>query len=384
MDLTEIKRVIDEQGESFANWRNEQSSKLEGLRGEFNQFVLKSQRPPLSGSADGLTGEARKSLDTAYRCWIKGDQSGTDRALGELKSMRVGSDPDGGYLVPTDRGDMLRIMADVSPLVGLTRNIELKQGDALEGVLDREQFESTWAGEEQTRDDTDPSQIGAYRIPLNELYSCPKLSQKFIDCAEIDVVEWATSKIFESFAVAEEAAIISGDGIARPRGFTTLTTAATGDATRDWGTIEHVITGANGSFHTTKADPLIGLASKLKPQYRRNARWLMARGTAALIRQMKESTSDQYIWQPGLQAGQPDMLLGFPVVYSEAMPALATGSLSIALGDFQSAYWTIRRPGMKLLADPFTAKPHVRLYCYARAGGYPVNSEALKLLKFSA
>src|SRR5690606_9030194 len=128
---------------------------------------------------------------------------------------------------------------------------------------------------------------------------------------------------------------------------------------------------------------LIDLQSKLKPIYRSRARWLMSRSTASVIRKFKDATSGAYIWQPGLSAGQPDTLLGFPVLYSEALPAIEADSLSVAFGDFESAYWMPHRPGVKLLTDPYTAKPHVRLYAYYRTGGDAVNFEAVKFLKFA-
>jgi HK97 family phage major capsid protein len=88
------------------------------------------------------------------------------------------------------------------------------------------------------------------------------------------------------------------------------------------------------------------------------------------------------LWSEGLIAGQPDRLLGYPVAYSESMPAITTDSLSIAFGDFARAYTVIRRLGVKLLSEPYTDKPNVRLYGYQRVGGGVSNSEAIKFLKF--
>ncbi len=164
----------------------------------------------------------------------------------------------------------------------------------------------------------------------------------------------------------------------------TYTTAATGDDTREWGQFEHVITGANGAFHTTKADPLQDLIGAFKDQYLQSAQFLMRREVRTAIRKMKEATSDRYLWEPSLQAGQPDRLLGHAARIDQYVPAIATGSLSLAFGDFKEAYTIVDRIGVRTLRDPFTAKPYIKFYSTKRTGGGAVNFEAVKLLKFSA
>jgi HK97 family phage major capsid protein len=89
------------------------------------------------------------------------------------------------------------------------------------------------------------------------------------------------------------------------------------------------------------------------------------------------------LWEPSNQVGQPDRLNGYPVRIDQYMPALATGSLSLAFGDFREAYTIVDRIGIRTLRDPYTAKPYVRFYSTKRTGGAAVNFEALKFLKFS-
>jgi HK97 family phage major capsid protein len=111
---------------------------------------------------------------------------------------------------------------------------------------------------------------------------------------------------------------------------------------------------------------------------------MMNRKTAAVVRKLKEATSDQYLWSPGLISGQPDQMLGYPVLLAEEMPDVAANSLSIAFGNFQAGYTIIRQPGIRMLTDPYTDKPNVRLAAYERVGGGVTNSEAIKVIKFSA
>jgi HK97 family phage major capsid protein len=90
------------------------------------------------------------------------------------------------------------------------------------------------------------------------------------------------------------------------------------------------------------------------------------------------------VWVNSLMPGQPDMLLGHPVIECEQMPDIATDSLSIAFGNFKKGYTIIRRLGVRFLLDPYTAKPYIKLYTFTRVGGAVNNFEAVKLLKFSA
>jgi HK97 family phage major capsid protein len=110
----------------------------------------------------------------------------------------------------------------------------------------------------------------------------------------------------------------------------------------------------------------------------------MRREVRTAIRKMKEATSDRYLWEPSLQAGQPDRLLGYAARVDQYVPAIAANSLSLAFGDFREAYTIVDRIGIRTLRDPFTAKPYIVMYSTKRTGGGAVNFEAVKFLKFSA
>ena len=104
----------------------------------------------------------------------------------------------------------------------------------------------------------------------------------------------------------------------------------------------------------------------------------------AKIRKFKTTTTLEYIWQPGLQRGTPDMLLGYPITIAQDMPALATDSLSMAFGDFRQGYQIVDRIGIRTLRDPFTDKPYIVFYSTTRVGGAVLNFETIKFIKFSA
>ena len=186
------------------------------------------------------------------------------------------------------------------------------------------------------------------------------------------------------FAYQEGAAFVSGSGTKRPKGFLSYTTAATADASRAFGTIEHVATGVAGDWAASnKADVLITLVHKLKAGMRANARFVTNKALLAEIRTFKDGDSN-YMWRPGLEAGQPSTLLGYPVVEAEDMPAKAASSLSLAFGDFKRGYTIVDRIGTRLLRDPYTNKPYVGFYATKRVGGMVVDSQAIKVIKFAA
>jgi HK97 family phage major capsid protein len=174
--------------------------------------------------------------------------------------------------------------------------------------------------------------------------------------------------------------------VSKPRGLFTYPTAATVDASRAWGTFEHVNTGANGAFRTRSGDvnpvdDLVNVVYALKAAYRPNAQWMTNRGTLREARKLKDGQGN-YIWQPAAVAGQPSALLGFPVVEAEDVPVLGTASLSMAFGDFREAYQIVDRIGLSLLRDPYTAYPYVFFKFRKRVGGGAISFEAVKFLRF--
>ena len=309
-----------------------------------------------------------------------------DRALTgeESKAMMVGSDPDGGYLVPADySGQMVKAVWELSPIRQVA-SVQAISSDRLDGIEDTGEAGAGWVSETAPRPATPTPQIGRWEIVAQEMYAAPQVSQRLLDDAAIDVEAWLTAKVADKFARLEGIAFVSGTGAGQPRGFTTYPTAALPDSTRPWGTIEVVKTGVNAAFAADPAggDVLYDLLAAFRPPYLANGRWLTRRGVIARIRKMK-ATSGNYIWQPGLLAGQPDSLAGFPILITEDMPAPAAGSISLAFGDMKQAYQIVDRLGVRTLRDPYTAKPFVIFYTTKRTGGAVLNTQALKFLSFS-
>ena len=177
---------------------------------------------------------------------------------------------------------------------------------------------------------------------------------------------------------------MTGDGTNKPRGFATYADWSSA-GTYTHGAIEQFDTGANGAYAAAPngGDVLISALYGLKAQHRANATWFMNRATTALTRKLKDSDG-AYLWSPGIAAGQPASILGYPLAAFEDMADPATGSLSVAVGDMRATYQIVDRIGERVLRDPYSAKPYVQFYTTKRVGGDVLNYDSLKIVNFKA
>ena len=297
----------------------------------------------------------------------------------ERKSLSVGFDPSGGYVVyPDMSGQIVTKVDETSPMRAFA-SVQVISTDALEGLFDLDRAAAVWVGETQARAETATPKLGKWRIPVHELSAMPAATQKLLDDASLNMEQWLAGKVALEFALAENEAFVSGNGTEKPRGFLTYPHGTTLP-----GQIERTPTGVDGAFAAAPngGDVLIDTLYSLKAPYRANATWFMNRATTKTVRKLKDSEG-QYLWQAGISAGQPATLLGYPVAAFEDMPTPASNSLSIAVGDMRAAYQIVDRQGIRVLRDPYTAKPFVLFYTTKRTGGDVVNFEAIKLIRFA-
>jgi len=356
------------------------------LREEVKAFNLQL-RADLQGKGKPITGEIGVEEYKAYKSGFLKTCAGVkfeQLSEPERKALSAGSDPDGGYLLPSSTtGRVVAKVYDKSVMRQIC-NVQTISTNKLPGLIDNDEASAGWVSELGTRSDSDTPQVGKWEIEAFELYAMPKASQTILDDAAIDLESWLAAKVADKIARVEGAAFWEGTGSGQARGLATYTTAATADSSRAWGQMEHVLSGASADFHTTDFDPVVEMVSAFKNEYLPNASFVMRRSVLSKARKLKESTTDRYLWEPGMQVGSPDKLMGYPVRIDEYMPALASGSLSLAFGDFREAYTIVDRIGIRTLRDPFTAKPYVVFYTTKRTGGGCVNFEAVKFIKFSA
>ena len=218
-------------------------------------------------------------------------------------------------------------------------------------------------------------------IPLHELAALPKASQRLLDDSAFDVEGWLAERIADKFSRAEGASFIAGDGVDKPTGILNYT--AVDNDTWSWGNLGYVPTGAAGDFNSTDpADAIVDLVYALGARYRANGTFVMNSKTAGAVRKMKDADG-RFLWSDGLAAGERARLIGYPVLIAEDMPDTAADSLSIAFGDFRAGYTIAERPDLRILRDPYSAKPHVVFHATKRVGGDVSNFAAIKLLKFA-
>lgn len=309
-----------------------------------------------------------------YRLWEKSFGAylrlKDERALGE-KALSVGSNPDGGYLVPTARSRrIVEKIFESSPLRQLA-TVETIGTEALEIPVDIDEAGFGWVGEEEGRTETTTPQVGVQRIPVHELYAKPKATQQLLEDASVNIEQWLATKVADRFARVEATAFVAGNGVKKPRGILSYPAGSAGAR----GTIRQVATGAATAL---TADFIVRLPFELKAPYLGNATWLMKRSTVQAVMLLKDGQG-QYLWRPGLQAGMPSVLAGYPVAMADDLPAVGAGTLSVAFGDFRRGYTVVDRLGITTLRDPFSQKPFVEFYTRRRVGGDVVDFEAFVL-----
>lgn len=332
------------------------------------------QRPANASDIAAYSTPHQSEYKKAFTTYLRKGMDGGLEQL-ESKALSVGSDPDGGYTVtPTMSENIVKAVKESSPMRQLC-NVEVISSDSLEIIQDYDEAAAGWTTETATVSVTDSPQIAKKVIAVHELFAQPKATQKLVDDSAIDVERWLSEKVSEVFNRLENQAFINGDGTTQPKG---ILNYAAGSS---WGQIEQIDSGANGAL---TSDSLIKLYYSLNEEYASRASFLMNRSVVQAARLLKEATTDQYLWQPGLAAGSDDTLLGVPVRQAADMPTAASDSLSVALADFQRAYTIVDRLGIRVLRDPFTDKPFIKFYTTKRVGGDVVNFDAIKLLKLAA
>lgn len=293
------------------------------------------------------------------------------------KEMSIFSDADGGFFVtPELSNEISQKVFESSPLRELA-SVQSISTDALEIIYDGDEVESGWIGETQARPTTDTPKIQKINIPVHELYANPKASQRLLDDAAVNIEAWLQGKVSDKFARDEATAFVKGDGVGKPKGI-----LAYADGT-GFNQVERVETAANNALD---GNDFIDIQAALKEPYQANATWLMKRTFVARVRKLKDTTSGQYIWQPGLTVGQPGTLLGAPVRFADDLVDSVTASTDgIAMyGDFRAGYQIVDRIGIRVLRDAYTAKPFVTFYTTKRVGGGVKLFEAIKVLKMRA
>lgn len=374
--VQEVKQAVTGFVNDFNDFQTEIHTKLQQTEERLTMLDRKSQiaaRPHLSAATD--EGAPHQKAFNAYL--RSGDDDGLRGLELDAKSMTAAVNSDGGYLVdPQTSATVQSVLYSTASIRSISSvvNVEATSYDVL---VDHTDLGTGWASESSNITETATPQIDRITIPLHELSALPKASQRLLDDSAFDIETWLADRIAEKFARAEAAAFINGDGVDKPRGV--LDHSTVDNEAWTWGNLGYVATGIDGDIGD--GDSIIELVYALGAQYRANATFVMNSKTAGGVRKLKDADG-RFLWSDGLAAGEPARLMGYPVVIAEDMPDVTSDSHSIAFGDFAAGYTVAERPDLRVLRDPFSAKPHVLFYATKRVGGDVSDFAAIKLLKF--
>ena len=353
---------------------------LDATKARLDRLALDGRRPALGDSPEGGRDPAAAEHKAAFLSYVRTGEAAGLKVL-EGKALSAGSGPDGGYLVPdTVEREVLRRLSAISPIRSIA-SVRVISGGHYKRAFSTTGAAAGWVGETAPRPQTAASTLAEMSYPAMELYAMPAATQTLLDDAIVDIGQWIADEVDTAFAEQEGAAFVVGDGVNKPKGFLAEDTVDNGAWT--WGKLGFVPTGAAGAFPgANPSDVLISLIYAVKAGYRQNASFVMNRKTQAAIRKFKDAQGN-YLWQPPASAGGPATLMGFPVVEAEDMPDIAANATALAFGDFRRGYLVVDRAGVRVLRDPYSAKPYVLFYTTKRVGGGVQDYDAIKLLKFA-
>jgi HK97 family phage major capsid protein len=370
----------------------ERTEKMDEIERRLADLETKSQPrdrriPMLDGKADGVdSGETRdliaeaRQLKTFFQ---------TGEGLERRDMLSTGTGAQGGFALPEQISrTILDQLINVSPIRQIAQVQQVESSDYRQ-LVGLRGTATAWNAEATVRAGTAEPSMAEVAPTGGELWAYPTISQWALDDLVINAENWLQLNVTDSFAQAEGAAFVTGDGANKPTGFLSgPTPVTTADASRAFGTLQYLPSGAAGAFvaataTVSPADILADMIYTLRAGYRTNARWVMNSKTAGVVRKFKD-IDGRFLWVDNLAAGQPALLMGYAVTISEDMPDIAANSFPIAFGDFFRGYLIADRTQMRIIRDEITKPGFVRYLISKRVAGKLLDTNAIKLLKMSA
>ncbi len=347
-------------------------SDVDEVKARMDKVSRAASRPVIGGSA--IKTEEVKSFVNGYL--RRGRET-------EVKSINGASPSDGGFAVPQQIDSMIASeLAEISPIRAIAQVVQTGSS-GYRKLVATGGTASGWVSETASRPETETPKFAEIAPPSGDLYANPAASQSMLDDAAFDVETWLASEIALEFARAEGTAFVTGTGSNQPEGFLQAATSIAEDGVRSFGQLQYIGSGDANGFDAAPDAKLIDLIHSLKSGHRQGASFVMNSTTLATVRKLK-TADGAFLWQPGMVEGQPNRLLGYPVVEAEDMPDVGAGEFPIAFGNFRHGYLIAEHSATRVLRDPFSNKPFVHFYATKRVGGQVLDSNAIKLLKIEA
>lgn len=328
--------------------------------------------------SDGAGREVEDQARTdAFNDFMRNGEQDMQAPRNDLKT-----DPDseGGFVVPVEWDRTIQdALVEVSNIRQVVSVIPVT-GKGFKKLVNNKGTGSGWVGETDDRPETSTPTFSELEIGWGEIYAMPGATQNMLDDAIPDIEAWLAAEVQEAFALKENAAFISGDGVKKPRGLLTYVTGGANATRHPLGAVQTINSGAAAAL---TSNAFIDTTYSIAQKYRQGASWMMNRLTLAEARKLTDGQNN-YLWQPTFQFGQPSLLNGYAVNEIEDMPDLAADALPIAFGDFKKGYAIFDRQGVMVLRDPYTKKPYVLFYTTKRVGGACLDPNAYKVMKIAA
>jgi len=348
-------------------------SDVEDVKSRLDRVSRAAARPVLETSSPAVPSPELKGFVEGYL--RRGRET-------ELKSISGEVPGDGGYAVPEEIDNLITTrLKNISPIRAIAQVVQTGSA-GYRKLVPTSGTASGWVSETSARPETDTPNFVEIAPPSGELYANPAASQTMLDDAAFNLETWLADEIAMEFARAEGAAFVGGTGTNQPEGFLSVPTTDENDVIRAFGTLQYTASGDAAGFDTEPELKMIDIVHSLKAGHRQGASWVMNSTTLAEVRKLK-AADGSFLWQPGLMEGQPNRLMGYPVVEAEDMPDIAANAFPIAFGNFRAGYLITERSATSILRDPFTNKPFVHFYSTKRIGGQVLDSDAIKLMKIS-
>lgn len=282
-------------------------------------------------------------------------------------ALQVGTDSEGGYLVPDEfERTLVEALIEENIFRGLAKVITTSSGDRKIPVV-ASKGTASWIDEEGLIPESDDA-FGQVSIGAYKLATMIKVSEELLNDSVFNLESYIAREFARRIGSKEEEAFFIGNGTGKPTGIFN----ATGGA-------ELGVTAASATAITF--DELMDLFYSLKSPYRKNATFVTNDATVKMIRKLKDGNG-QYLWNPSVQAGQPDTILNRPVKTSSFVPNVEAGAKTVAFGDF-GYYWIADRQGRSFqrLNELFAATGQVGFRATQRVDGKLILPEAIKVLK---
>lgn len=295
-----------------------------------------------------------------------GKEAGPDA----LKTLIQSSDPQGGYLTPKETStEFIRDLVQFSPIRPLA-TVRSTESPAVSYPRRTGITNAKWKGEVQAQESSEPS-FGQVEIPTREINTYVDISNQLLaDSGGVAEAEVRLA-LAEDFGAKEGLSFVKGDSVLSPEGLLTASGVA------------YTATGNASTLGSAPADLLITVMYSLPAAYRGRGTWLMNGSTLAAIRKFKDGTTGNYLWQPAYAAGQPETILGRPVVEVPDMDDVGSGTTPIAFGDIATSYRIIDRTALSILVNPYLNATNgiTRIHATRRVGAAVVQPAALRKIK---